>query len=384
MSGTKHITRARFELGLRTLAGRRLLAEVQRQLWKRLPDGARTAVLHKRCEDTRSLVLDLEKVVFDKKVTNMFEKYKPRIRFNMWRRMGDMRRARELAIRYEWKRSAIRGVRALLDNLGNKRRRRRLKWLADRHAMRLRTSWVMRTWIAYTAEEVRIREESIKLAVYKWNRSVMMLRLHAWRVYVFTVLEERAEALARAVWLCNLTLIRKVFHAYKTAAHELHEERIAQANQQWFAKMMEEGNEERELRDMAEDEARVRAFYEWEADVRAKREEKEYWERQRKEAEMRIALKAQEEERLQEKERKLQAKLSKDHETWEVLASKGAERVSAEAERWLETPMGQQYLKETARVRARLICQRYNSHWFFLGVLVFFLVFLAFLVCLVS
>jgi hypothetical protein len=59
--------------------------------------------------------------------------------------------------------------------------------------------------------------------------------------------------------------------------------------------------------------------------------------------------KEQDKARLAEKEVKLQGKLQQDHETWDVLASKGAERVTAVANEWLETPMGKQYVKELAR-----------------------------------
>ena len=90
--GKGTITRARFELGLHTLAGKRLIMEITTQLWNRLPTEARSAVRHETCEETRKKILKLEKIVFQPGVTNMFVKYKPRIRFNQWRRAKNERR----------------------------------------------------------------------------------------------------------------------------------------------------------------------------------------------------------------------------------------------------------------------------------------------------
>ena len=60
-------------------------------------------------------------------------------------------------------------------------------------------------------------------------------------------------------------------------------------------------------------------------------------------------MKEQEKLRILAKELKMKEKLKKDRETWNVLAGKGADRVREEANRWLATPMGKQYVKERAR-----------------------------------
>ena len=128
------ITRSKFELALHTLAGRRFLAEVQRQLWARLPNESRSQVRHQRCEQTALEVFRLEKLVFQPGVTNLFIKYKPKQKFNMWRRAVSKRKTKNMAKLYRWKKNVSFGLYCLMEHVKAKKRKKRLDWLADRHA----------------------------------------------------------------------------------------------------------------------------------------------------------------------------------------------------------------------------------------------------------
>jgi hypothetical protein len=128
------ITRSKFELALHTLAGRRFLAEVQRQLWARLPNESRSQVRHQRCEQTALEVFRLEKLVFQPGVTNLFIKYKPKQKFNMWRRAVSKRKTKTMAKLYRWKKNVSFGLYCLMEHVKAKKRKKRLDWLADRHA----------------------------------------------------------------------------------------------------------------------------------------------------------------------------------------------------------------------------------------------------------
>jgi len=275
------ITRAKFELGLHTLAGRRLVAEIQRQLWKRQPAEQRSNVRHQRCEQTREEVLRLEKLVFQPGVTNLFVKYKPKQKFNMWRRAVSMRRSMEVAVHYRTKRDQALGVYVLVEHVKARVRKRRLDWLADRHSSMSRIRFMMEEWKEFTSNEIQEREIFMVQAIKMWNRTVLRLRLYKWRLTVMSIMEERAEAIAKAVFLCNATLMRKVCQEWHVAAHDLREENIATANQEWFSAMMSKADEERETRDMGEEDEYCRAFYKEETDLREKKELEEYWERKR-------------------------------------------------------------------------------------------------------
>ena len=115
---------------MRSHIGRKLVGELQRQMWRCVSDDQRIRVLNRRCRKQASVVLALERRVFKPHVANMFEEYKPRQKFNMWRRCMATSKARVLAKRYHLWKSRQRAVRALQANMLARRRRRRLRWLA--------------------------------------------------------------------------------------------------------------------------------------------------------------------------------------------------------------------------------------------------------------
>jgi hypothetical protein len=183
-NGIGTITRAKFELGLHTISGRNLLVEIQKQLWKRLPDELQLVVRNNRCESTKMEILRLEKIVFQPGVTNMFQKYKPRIRFNMWRRLKNLRKSNVLAIQYDNQKKRKFGIYCLYRCMLDKRRKRRLNWLADRHSTKIKYVHFMKHWKIFTLIEIEEREAFLKVAVEMWRKTMLRLRLYNWRIAV--------------------------------------------------------------------------------------------------------------------------------------------------------------------------------------------------------
>ena len=213
----------------------------------------------------------------------------------------------------------------------------------------IKLRWIFNEWTAFTLLEIQEREIFLVLAVAMWNKTTLRLRLYKWRLTVLAIIEERNEAIAKAVFLCNATLLRKVIEEWHYAAHTLREEDIAIENQNWMSAMMSKADEDRELRDMTDEDEEMHAFNALELKLRLEKEEKEYWEHQNYTAKNELKRKSQEKDRLAMKEAKHQEKLQSDHDTWGILAKKGADRVTLEANKWLDTPMGKQYIKENAR-----------------------------------
>ena len=348
--GQGTITRERLEQGLQSVAGRQLLGELQRQMWARCPDDARINVLRMRVVEQKRVVTALERRIFKPNIANMFEEWKPRQKFNMWRRWMATSRARVLAKSFSKRKRQVRGIWALVRNMRRRKRFRRLLWLADRHADRHYRREAFRTWQAWTERQLAIQAENLARAVLVYNTALLRMRVLAWRVAVIEIKDRREELTRAAFEMWRNRQLQQLLEQWKANVDKQVAEKEAEANQQLLFGWMTAADEERERRDMAEEEKKLVAFYEEEQRIADEKEQEAVWEERHKAAVSHLKELEQERERLAAKAQKMQDKLDHDHGVWSVLAGKGIAAAEKAAMEWLTTREGKKYVKEQGKI----------------------------------
>eukprot|EP00949_MAST-11_sp_MAST-11-sp1_P002824 g2824.t1 len=331
---------------LETHMGLRLVAELQRQCWMRNPEPTRVGVLSRRCDVQARVCAELERKIFAPSVENMFKKYKPMQKFNLWRRLISLRMINEMAPLWFERKAKLRGLRSLSRNVRRTREKRRIQELANYAGNRLRlsnfyTAW-KKWWIAEAAKQAELWERAATV----WRQSIMRGFLGTWRTHAHALHVKRLEDLRAAVQMWQNALARKSIVLWSENVKRIRTERAALEQQQFLMSMMDEATREREVRDMTEAEEYMRRFYAEEAAFIEAETLKRNWEEQRKRTEMELYEKKQERERLAWKEEKVQEKLAHDSESWNVLAERAVARSKVESMAWLDSPAGQVYMKD--------------------------------------
>ena len=145
----------------------------------------------------------------------------------------------------------MRGIRAWLEYVPARRKRRRIHHLVKRHINRKLEQKYIIEWRKWTDVQLAIYEASLKRAYEVYHANITRKNFQLWKVNAKNIAEERAEQLEKAIKLWSANSLEFCYHRWKENVAQIVADKAAEYRQMQFMLSMDMGDQEAERQRMA-------------------------------------------------------------------------------------------------------------------------------------